>query len=73
MGAEALNPRFELANVDFIDTAHAAGLAVYPYTVDALADMRRLLEAGVDGLFTNHPDRLRELLDAPLSEKPERV
>jgi glycerophosphoryl diester phosphodiesterase len=44
VGAEALNPRFELANVDFIDTAHAAGLAVYPYTVDALADMRRLLE-----------------------------
>ena len=71
--AEALNPRFELANVDFIDAAHAAGLAVYPYTVDALADMRSLLEAGVDGMFTNHPDRLRELLDAPLSKKPERV
>ena len=64
VGAEALNPWFGLANADFVAAAHADGLAVYPYTVDALADMRRCLEAGVDGLFTNHPDRLRELLDA---------
>jgi len=73
VGAEALNPRFELANAGFIDAAHAAGLAVYPYTVDALADMRSLLDAGVDGLFTNHPDRMRQLLDASLSRKPEPV
>jgi glycerophosphoryl diester phosphodiesterase len=66
VGAEALNPRFELANLDFNDAAHAAGLAVYPYTVDAPADLRRCLEAGVDGIFTNHPGRLRELLDASL-------
>jgi glycerophosphoryl diester phosphodiesterase len=73
IGAEALNPQFGLANADFVDAAHADGLAVYPYTVDAPADMRRCLEAGVDGLFTNHPGRLRELLDTPLSTKPERV
>jgi len=66
VGAEALNPWFGLASAGFIDLAHADGFAVYPYTVDALAEMRRCLEAGVDGLFTNHPDRLRELLDASL-------
>ena len=64
VGAEALNPWFGLANADFVAAAHAEGLAVYPYTVDALADMRRCLEAGVDGLFTNHPSRLRKLVDA---------
>jgi glycerophosphoryl diester phosphodiesterase len=64
VGAEALNPWFGLADADFVDLAHADGFAVYPYTVDQLADMRRCLEAGVDGLFTNHPYRLRELLDA---------
>jgi glycerophosphoryl diester phosphodiesterase len=69
VGAEALNPWFGLANADFVDAAHADGLALYPYTVDALADMRRCLEAGVDGLFTNHPGRLRELLDASPPEK----
>ena len=66
VGAEALNPAFLLASADFIDAAHAEGFAVYPYTVDALAELRRCLEAGVDGLFTNYPDRLRELVGASL-------
>jgi len=63
VGAEALNPYFRLANTDLIDVAHAEGFAVYPYAVDALAELRRCLEAGVDGIFTNYPDRLRGLVD----------
>ena len=47
------------------EAAHAEGLAVYVYTVDAELDMRRLLALGVDGLFTNFPARLRGLLDSP--------
>jgi glycerophosphoryl diester phosphodiesterase len=64
VGAEALNPWFGLATRPWIEAAHAARLAVYPYTVDAEADMRRLLEWGADGLFTNHPDRMRQLVPA---------
>lgn len=64
VGAEALNPWYGLADTDLIDLAHAEGFAVYPYTVDAPADVRGCLEAGVDGLFTNYPDRLRELVGA---------
>ena len=63
LGAEALNPWFGLARPELIDAAHAAGLAVYPYTVDRAEDMHRLLDLGVDGMFTNVPDRLRELVD----------
>ena len=33
------------------------------YTVDDEASMRRFLELGVDGIFTNLPDRLRQILD----------
>jgi glycerophosphoryl diester phosphodiesterase len=73
VGAEALNPWFGLANTHWIDVAHAEGLAVYPYTVDALADLRKCLEDGVDGLFTNYPDRLRELIGARVTEVPEFV
>jgi glycerophosphoryl diester phosphodiesterase len=64
VGAEALNPWFGLANAPWIDAAHAEGFAVYPYTVDAPEKQRGCLEAGVDGLFTNYPDRLRERLGA---------
>lgn len=45
-----------------IQEAHALGIAVYVWTVDALSDMQRLLQMGVDGIITNRPDRLQSLL-----------
>jgi glycerophosphoryl diester phosphodiesterase len=64
LGAEAINPEWPLVTRELVEAAHAAGLAVYPFTVDEPGEMRRLLELGVDGLFTNHPPRLRAILDA---------
>ena len=64
LGAEAVNPSLWLATPELIETAHAEDLAVYVYTVDAEHDTRRLLDQGVDGLFTNYPDRLRVLVDS---------
>lgn len=62
VGAEAVNPLFTLVDDELVRRAHGEGLAVYPYTVDERDWMERLLDLGVDGLFTNRPDRLRELL-----------
>jgi len=42
--------------------AHAAGMAVIPWTIDDRATMVSLMDAGVDGIITNYPDRLRELM-----------
>jgi glycerophosphoryl diester phosphodiesterase len=39
-------------------SAHRLGLRVYPYTVNRIAAMRRLIAGGVDGIFTDYPDRL---------------
>jgi len=63
LGAEAVNPELPLVDADFVGQAHAAGLRVYVFTVDPVEEMRRLLALGVDGLFTNVPDRMRRLLE----------
>ena len=42
--------------------AQVLGLRVIPWTVNATEDMRRLIAWGVDGLITDRPDRLRDIL-----------
>jgi glycerophosphoryl diester phosphodiesterase len=46
----------------FIRDAHGAGLGVQVWTVDEEADMRRLLDWGVDALITNRPDLAMRLV-----------
>ena len=46
----------------FIATAHAAGLEVHVWTIDDPGEMRRLLTLGVDGIMTDRPDLLRDVL-----------
>jgi glycerophosphoryl diester phosphodiesterase len=64
LGAEALHPEDTIVTPALVSEAHDAGLAVYVFTVDDEAEQRRLLALGVDGIFTNHPGRLRALLGA---------
>jgi glycerophosphoryl diester phosphodiesterase len=45
-----------------VTSAHAAGMTVIPWTVDDVATMQSLIDMGVDGLITNRPDVLRDLL-----------
>lgn len=46
----------------FIAAAHRHNLEVHVWTVDAEQDMVALLDLGVDGLVTDRPDILREVL-----------
>ena len=45
-----------------VEDAHAAGMKVIPWTVDDVATMQSLIDIGVDGIITDYPDRLRELM-----------
>ena len=62
LSAEAINPAIRLVTKELVEEAHAAGLCVYPYTANESSEMSRLLDCGVDGIITNHPARLRALL-----------
>lgn len=56
------NGRIRLITPRFIKDAHRRGTAVHVWTVNETADMQRLMAWGVDGLITDHPDRLLRLL-----------
>lgn len=53
-----------LATPEFVDVAHRHGIAVHVWTIDDPAEMHRLLDIGVDGIMTDRPQVLREVLEA---------
>ncbi len=53
---------FTLVDRRFVDRAHARNLPVQVWTVNRREQMERLLDLGVDGIMTDHPDLLLELL-----------
>lgn len=67
--AVGIGPIFQLTTPAFVATAHARCLDVHPYTLDQPSDMRGLITAGVDGMFTNEPD----LLDGVLGQYARRA
>ena len=62
MRAYAINPRFDMVTADLCASAHRANLKVLTWTIDVPQLMELLLEAGVDGIMTNYPERLRAVL-----------
>ena len=66
--AQAIGPAKHLVDAELVEAAHAAGLAVHPWTFrrepqylpegdpDLAAELRRHYELGVDGVFTDNPD-----------------
>jgi glycerophosphoryl diester phosphodiesterase len=59
----APNAALITARPDLIGTAHASGMEVHTWTVDDPVQMAALVDAGVDGLFTNTPATARTVVD----------
>jgi glycerophosphoryl diester phosphodiesterase len=62
-GPDALHPEKRLVNQEYTDWAKERSYRVNVWTVDESAEMERLVALGVDGIITNHPDVLREVLE----------
>lgn len=65
--AEALQvPEYEgnihVVKKRFVEAAHRRNMEVHVWTVNEINDMQRMLDVGVDGIITDYPDRLLDLL-----------
>ena len=61
-GARQLVARGDLVTAAVVEKAHRAGLQVVTWTINEPEQMRRLIADGVEGIITDYPDRLLQLL-----------
>ena len=64
LGAQALNISAEFADPRLIEDAHKHGLKIYAYTVNHPEDISALWAAGIDGVFSDFPDRVVAVRDS---------
>jgi glycerophosphoryl diester phosphodiesterase len=60
--AVGIGPSQTDVDAALVEAAHKRCLDIHPYTVNETRDMEALIALGVDGMFTNFPDRLEGLL-----------
>ncbi|AOS65107.1 glycerophosphodiester phosphodiesterase [Actinoalloteichus hymeniacidonis] len=60
--AQQANPRYTLVDQELVDQVHSLGLDINVWTVNEEADMTAAVDLGVDGVITDYPQVLRELL-----------
>jgi len=61
--AEAIHPKNNITTKKLVLSAKAEGLNVNVWTVNRVSRMKKLIEWGVDGIFTNKPDILVKLIN----------
>lgn len=62
-GLTPKDPGFVLvADADFVERAHARGLKVIPWTINDPAAMNAQIDAGADGIITDYPAVLRNVM-----------
>lgn len=69
-GGRVWSPYYRDLRSGDIAEAQRLGLAVIVWTVNDPGDMARLIDAGVDGIITDYPDRLRTVMAEKGLEPP---
>ena len=62
LSPKALLPHWAQTTPTLVEEAHRKNIAVYPWVVNHEEWMERFAKMGVDGVITDHPDRLLRLL-----------
>ena len=58
LNAFAINPNFRSLNEKNVRKIHAAGLKIYPWTINEPADIEEMKRLGVDAIITDFPERV---------------
>ena len=58
LGAYSIHPDAESVSLQWVEQAHAVGLKIFAYTVNRTDQIHKMGQLGVDGVFTNFPDRI---------------
>ncbi len=64
LNAWSVNFHAKSVGDSLVSDAHQEGFKVLVYTVNEAADLARVLAMGVDGIFSDYPDRLRLAIDS---------
>ncbi len=59
---DGVAPNYKLLDKNKVDLLHKAGFGIFTYTVNKKADMQKVIEVGVDGIITDSPDILKNIL-----------
>ena len=70
LGVRQLCPRLSSVTPKLVEEAHRSDLQVVTWTANTTTDMGAMIAAGVDGIMTDFPDRLRALIEDRAAVKP---
>jgi glycerophosphoryl diester phosphodiesterase len=69
--AEIWSPTYELVTAERLAAVHELGMVAIPWTVNEPEHMAALVELGVDGIITDYPGLLLDIVDlGPLRAEP---
>ena len=63
IGADIISPYYTEISKQDVDEAHSLGMKVIPWTVNNEKDMNMLLDMGVDGIISDKPWLLKQVLE----------
>jgi len=58
---EIYSPYYKFVTKKLVDKAHSRNMKVIPWTVNKVSDMQKMIDAGVDGIITDYPNRISTL------------
>ena len=61
--AMSINSNYKFLNKKNVDLINSEGYKLFPYTVNDEDEMKKLISIGVDGIITDYPDKLKNILN----------